>query len=181
MLFDLKGSHNYDARPLSIPVTVQASAAVAKGARYEGELPIKLLPRLAEQVLASSSPLKVELEMSRASGYPAVRGRVAAELELMCQRCEKPFLWTLDARINLRLVTTEAQEHEALHDCDPYLVEDDTLPLRELVEQEALLALPMLARCESCENSVKAAPAKAQQKQPRKNNPFAALKESLKH
>src|SRR3546814_8193390 len=60
--------------------------------------------------------------------------------------------------IDLRLVETEEEEQAVLHEADPYLVQDDRLPLREIVEDEILLALPMLPRCESCENVVQASP-----------------------
>lgn len=167
---------------MSIPATVNASVAVAKAARYEGELPVKILLRLAELVGASSGPLKVVLEAGREAGYPGLHGEISGELDLICQRCEKSFRWTLDVEVNLRLVSSEAEEHDLLRDCDPYCVRDDTLPLREMVEEEVLLALPMLARCESCENKVQAEPLKARQKEePRRENPFAALKSKLKH
>lgn len=169
---------------MSIPASIQASVAIGRGAHYEGELPLKLLPRLLEQVVSAGEPLKVALETGREAGYPAVRGSIRGSLELRCQRCDKPFRWTLDAVVNLRLVSTEAQEKESMGACDPYRVQEDSLPLRELVEDEVLLALPMLARCESCENSVNsitATPAEASHKGPQRENPFAALKGSLKH
>lgn len=149
--------------------------------RYEGQLPVKLMPRLAQVAGADSAPVKVELQAGRGDGYPGLRGRIHGRLSLVCQRCERAFEWTLDATLNLRLVSSEPEEREALSDCEPYLVQDDTLLLREVVEEEILLALPMLARCESCENSVKAAPAPARHKEPQRENPFAALKKQLKH
>lgn len=184
--FDFKGLAHYYARPfgvsfMSIPATVQASVALAKGARYEGELALKLLPRLAELIQPTSGPIQVNLEASRAMGYSSLKGSVGGRLELRCQRCEKIFEWTLDADVNLRLVSSEAEEHQLLQDCEPYCVSEDTLPLREMVEEEVLLALPMLARCESCENSVNAAPAKVKQTEPRRQNPFVGLKDKLKH
>ena len=47
----------------------------------------------------------------------------------------------------LRLVNSESDEQAVLEQDDPYLVQDDQLPLRDLVEDEVLLALPMLPRC----------------------------------
>lgn len=166
---------------MSIPASVPASAAVARNLRYEGQLPLKLLPRLAQLVDAGSEAVSVELLTGRDAGYPGLQGSIRGVLVIVCQRCDRPFRWTLEARLNLRLVSSEPEEREAMHDCEPYLVQDDTLPLREMVEDEILLALPMLARCESCENSVKAAPAPARRNEPKRDNPFAALKNQLKH
>lgn len=169
---------------MSIPAVIQASAAVAKSAHYEGPLSLKLLPRLAAQVVAGG-PLQVDLRAGRESGYAHLQGSVDAVLTLVCQRCEKPFDWPLAVQVDVRLVSSEAEEQTAMQDSDPYCVQDDQLPLRELVEDEVLLALPMLARCESCENSVNAAPAKVRQPEPKRENPFLALKgklqDKLKH
>lgn len=166
---------------MSIPATIQASAAVAKSARYEGELTLKLLPRLAAQVEPSDVPLQVHLAAGRESGYARLHGDIRGCLRLMCQRCEKPFDWTLFTAVDVRLVSNEAEEQSALQDSDPYCVQDDQLSLRELVEDEVLLALPMLARCESCENSVMTAPVSKPPPAPKRENPFAALKSKLKH
>lgn len=170
---------------MSIPASIQVSAAVARRSRYEGELPLKLLPRVAELAAAPGEPLKVELEAGREIGFPGLKGSIRGTLHLQCQRCEKSFAWELETEVDLRLVSSEEEEKEALGASDPYLVQDDTLHLRELVEDEVLLALPMLVRCESCENSgperYETGPEQARQEEPVKVNPFAALKGQLKH
>ena len=149
--------------------------------RYAGQLPVRLMPRLAQLAGDSREPVDVEVQVGRDAGYPALKGHVHGCLSLVCQRCDRLFDWMLDAQLNLRLVGSESEERGALQDCDPCLVVDDTLPLREVIEEEILLALPMLARCESCENSIKAAPKTARQQQPERQNPFAALKQKFEH
>jgi uncharacterized protein len=167
---------------MGIPVKVSAAGAVAKGQSYDGEITVKMLPRLAELAQPGKEPLQVRLTADDRSGYSRLHGKVSGEMMLVCQRCDRPFAWPLEAKIDLRLVKTEQQEHDLLSDCDPYVVADDVLPLRELIEDELLLALPMLARCESCENSGYVAPETAQPEAPtRRENPFAALKDKLKH
>jgi uncharacterized protein len=47
-------------------------------------------------------------------------------------------------------VHSEAEERRLLHDCEPLLVEDDTVPLHEVVEEEVLLAIPIAPRCSTC-------------------------------
>ncbi|HVT34166.1 MAG TPA: YceD family protein [Nevskiaceae bacterium] len=167
---------------MGIPATVSASGAVAKAQRYEGDLSLTAMPRLAQLVRPEAHAVQVQLVADDKSGYPRMHGEVSGTLPLECQRCGRAFDWPLQAAIDLRLVRDEQHEHDLLGDCDPYLVRDDQLPLRELIEDEVLLALPMLARCESCENSVNAAPAAVQEGPAvRRENPFAALKDKLKH
>ncbi len=121
--------------------------------------------------------VNVKLEAgSDEAGLPHLRGELSGALRLVCLRCTKPFDWQLHAPVGLRLVKTEAEEVQALHECEPYLVQDDQLPLRDLVEDELLLALPMMPRCKSCENKPSKAPPKAPEPEIRRENPFAALK-----
>lgn len=174
---------------MAIPAKLQASAAVAHGDRHEGELALKILPRLAAVLAGSEGRLKVELQATDEPGYPVLRGTIEGHLPMTCKRCGQTFAWPLHTTTNLRLVRSEAEEKSALHTSEPYLVEHDSLPLREIVEEEVLLALPMLPRCESCENAVRATPEAEQapaaqdhepRRDPSKDGPFAALKEQLK-
>ncbi|NKF22482.1 YceD family protein [Solimonas marina] len=124
--------------------------------------------------------LDVALEAGKSHGRQMLSGTIDGELTLRCQRCEGPMPWTLHVDVDLRLVETEEEEAAALHEADPYLVQDDSLPLQEVVEDEILLALPMLPRCESCENIVQAAPQEDRDEAVRREpNPFAALKDRI--
>ena len=115
------------------------------------------------------------------SGWPRFHGRVSGQVELECRRCDKRFGYPLDVAVDLRLVRDEAEERAVLADADPYWAENDRLPVRELIEEEVLLALPMLPRCESCENDVANAPPPAPEESSEKpENPFAVLKRTLK-
>jgi len=134
-----------------IPLHVKASVAVARGNTWSGALAVKDLPRLAECVANPRGSLAVSLRAVAGAGEgPALRGSIAGALGLQCQSCLETFEWPLDAVVDLRLVAAEAEEQRLLRECEPYLVHDDHLPLRELVEDEALLALPLAPRCPAC-------------------------------
>jgi uncharacterized protein len=137
----------------SIPLKVRASTAVERQAHFSGELAIDGLSRLTEALASPEGSLQVDLQLGRWSGSPAVRGTVTGEVVLSCRQCRCSFRQPLDCRVDLRLVYSDAEELQVLRDCEPCRVQDDELLLRELVEDEALLALPMLPRCDSCENA----------------------------
>lgn len=164
---------------MPIPKQVQASTAVSQRQRFEGELTVKGLPRLAQVLPKDQGSLQVSLMADRIGGYPSLHGEVSGQLKLSCQRCEKEFGWTLDVTLGLRLVASDEEGRAVLESADPYQVEDDVLPLRDLVEDEVLLALPMLPRCETCENGVSATAEPLQTVVPRRDNPFAVLKQQL--
>jgi uncharacterized protein len=133
----------------TIPQRISASAALARGARYAGSLPLARLPRLADCAAGEGGEVQVDLTLERDAGRsPHLRGRIQATVPQQCQRCLRSFPQPLDVNLDLRLVFSEAEEVRLLRDCDPYLVLDDEVPLQQIVEDELLLALPMSPHCD---------------------------------
>lgn len=161
--------------PMSIPRTISASRAVARQERYEGDLSIAQLQRLQESV-SRGGRLHVQWTAGRsATGRPQLQGKLTGALELTCLRCMEPFDWGFDLDVDLQLVSSETEASRALAECEPYEVHEDTLPLREMAEDEVLLALPLMPRCKTCENDAPSA-APTEPDEPKRSNPFAALK-----
>ena len=139
-----------------IPQHVKASAAVTRGSTWSGAIPIAKLPRLTAALTGSEGELHAELHAARDETARAstLKGRIAGELGLVCQSCMKPFSWPLDTGLDLRLVYSEAEEKRLLHEYEPLLVEEDTLHLQAIVEEEVLLVLPIAPRCPACDGQV---------------------------
>jgi uncharacterized protein len=132
-----------------IPLRVKASQAVARREAFAGSVPLAKLPRLAASLAQSAGTLQVELQATRdEEGREWLHGEIRGRLPLTCQRGLHDFDWTCDVALSLALVESEAEEDKLLKETESYLVEDDELPLRDLVEEEVLLALPMMPRCE---------------------------------
>ena len=132
-----------------IPLRVKASQAVLRHEAFAGSVPLAKLPRLAASLAQDSGALQVELQATRdEEGQDWLHGEIRGRLPLTCQRGLHAFDWDCDVALSLALVESEAEEEKLLKDAEPYRVEDDELPLRDLVEDEVLLALPMMPRCE---------------------------------
>lgn len=132
-----------------LPLHAKVSSALTREARYEGALPVARLERLRAVTADADGSLQVELQLLRdKTRVPKLEGRVRGELSMICQRCLQPFLWPLDAAIDLRLVFNEEEESRVLKDSEPLLIEDDQLPFHAVVEEEVLLALPYAPRCD---------------------------------
>ena len=137
-----------------IPLRVKASQAVARHEAFAGSVPLAKLPRLAATLADATGALQVELQATRDDeGQDWLHGEIRGHLPLTCQRGLHAFDWHCDVALSLCLVETEAEEEKLLKECESYLVQDDELPLRDLVEEEVLLALPMMPRCEDPECS----------------------------
>ena len=113
-----------------------------------GALPVARLERLCALLLDQDGEVTVELQFAKeqASELHTVRGRLAAEVQLTCQRCLEPMPWRLDTRLKLALVANSADEKAVLPDYEAVSVTAGEVNLLELLEDELLLCLPISPR-----------------------------------
>ena len=158
---------------MSIPVQVPASRALARSEQYTGSVSSDGLERLQ-----SFGPRSIEAELylrTDAARRGWLEGRISGVLRLQCQTCSADFDWTLAAPVSLILAMDEAEEARLMADYEPVLVSEDRLMLHQIVEDEILLALPMIPKCPPCENSGSAS-AETSLEPVEKPGPLAALK-----
>lgn len=115
-------------------------------ARLEGELPVASLPRIARLVTdGGSSQVRAQMEFWRDnSGVIVIDGRVEGSVVLQCQRCLEPVSWPVSGDFRLAMHDGERggsvpEGYELLEPLDEGIVP------AELVEEELLLALPLVA------------------------------------
>lgn len=135
-------------------------AAFARGAgRLEGETPVADLLRLADEVVASDAPLapvrwQLRGEQRSAAGAtptPWLHLSARVTLPLVCQRCLAPVAMPLALERAFRFApdeATAAAEDEAAE--EDVLALGDGLDLLALLEDELLMALPLVPRHDSC-------------------------------
>jgi uncharacterized protein len=105
-------------------------------------MPVVRLPRLAEAV-GSGGEVDVNIRLSRsAAGVSLVAGQVKATVTQHCQRCLDTVEQTLDVELRLGIAApgSSAELPEGYE-----LYEAESLTLGELLEDELLLALPMIS------------------------------------
>ncbi|MDP3857558.1 MAG: YceD family protein [Stagnimonas sp.] len=127
---------------------LNAAEAVARGLRLRGRLPLAALPRLVESLTSSEGELLAELEFSADPlSQGRLQGRLRATVVLTCQRCLQPLPWSLDLKPDLSLVASEEDEERLLESREPVRLEAGQLLLREALEDELLLGLPLAPTC----------------------------------
>ncbi len=143
------------------PLRLDVAAFAAAGASLSGHWPVTSLPRIAGSASAdapAAADERVEWsadgEQRRREGSPAevwLRLRARVRLGLQCQRCLSPLIETIECDRWLRFVAG-AQQAESLdaESEDDVLELTRQLDLRELVEDELLLALPIVPRHGVC-------------------------------
>jgi uncharacterized protein len=123
--------------------------AIARGDTHTGSIPIKQLSRVRALLLRDDGQLDASVCAHQVGhGVAMLEGELRGSVWLECQRGLHPFEYRLDLSFSLRLATSEAEERRLLDVGEALLVDDDNLPLRQILEDELLLALPVAPRCE---------------------------------
>jgi uncharacterized protein len=145
----------------------------------EGTTPVAEMTRLAADCADSSGTMSWSIQGGQTrQGYPMMTLSVAGTVQLVCQRCLAPFGYDVDSSTVLVLGKddTEADEIEEILDDESIdvIVGSHAADIRQLLEDEALLALPQAPKHEVCPDTTLVDSIKSE-----KVSPFAALK-SLK-
>jgi uncharacterized protein len=141
------------------------------GAAQEGRLPLSAFPRLQDVLVSDKGEVEYRLRGLRdRRGRPSLRLDVRGTLPVRCQRCLERLSLEVDAHELLVLAASQAEI-----DADSGNVEapervlgTKEMAVRDLVEDELLLALPYAPRHDDCD-----APEDGEAAKP---SPFAALR-----
>lgn len=141
-----------------------------------GRLPLAEMPNLLSSQLQQEGDVEVHFSVIKRDDDKVVLiGKATADLRLECQRCLQPFEQTFAVDIELVLVRYD-RERALLDEADDAIVCEEKLALVPLVEQELILALPMIAKHEHCQTAYENT---AANKVPERQHPFANLKDLL--
>ncbi len=147
-----------------------------------GEWDVAQLSRLASASFEPApAPVRWEVHGERlalpgAGKWPSLRVEADTAVMLQCQRCLQPMRWPLQAR--RRIFFVDGEDAAAALDADS---EDDVLALtpaldlQALVEDELLLALPVVPRHEVCPEPLPRAFIEDDGPAAPKDSPFAVL------
>ena len=132
--------------PVALPEIVDPWRMVLARRIFSGTLTIEMLPRLREALADGVGEVKYAVEFG-ADEYDIayLDLRVEAGLPLVCQRTLKPFVLPVTLAQRLGLIRDEADEAGLPEMYEPLLVTDAQLRVRDVIEDELILALPVVA------------------------------------
>ncbi|MCG8391498.1 MAG: YceD family protein [Pseudomonadales bacterium] len=146
-----------------------------QGRVVEGQLTVADLPRLQEYRESLDQPVEISLAFDRdEEGHRRIKGEVSTTLVLQCQRCLEPVNYPVRAIINVALVWSEDQATALPERLDPWLVGEEPMVLTDLLEEELLLAMPLVALHDPCPTALPQESGEPE-KQENADNPFAVL------
>ncbi len=158
---------------------IEPFVMAAKGRTLAGSVPLSSLDRLEQSLVEAKGTVEVSLQFSRdEAGQPCVQGHAEATLRLQCQRCMQPMDWPVRLDFSLGIVTSQGAAEQLTGEYDPLLVGDEPISVASIVEDELILALPLVAMHEkdACPAQAVLQGLKAEaQTSTKRENPFAVL------
>lgn len=111
---------------------------------FEGRLKLAALPRLSEALVSLDGEVSYRIDCDRDERRRArLRGTADAELAVVCQRCMGPMRLPVHVEFQLAVVTGQDEAALLPDEYDPLLLEEETLSLASVIEDELILALPV--------------------------------------
>jgi len=159
----------------------QVQKEVAQNGCYEGEIALSELKRLGELLhpvgeTADLGKVMLDFEFSRNEfDVPMIAGHLQTRLGLECQRCLQPLEFPLE--LDFRLMIDASEELLRNSSEDTLYSVDGFVDIVEIVEDELILALPLVAMHEdtSCNENWQASGSISDSAA--KENPFAVLQQ----
>ena len=131
-----------------LPRLVNPRKFAFQDTRLEGSILSAGLERLRAAVVKVHDSIDVKLHFYiDDEGKAVVTGEARVEASMICQRCLEEVSQPLRADIQLALVRSDEQSRHLTKNFDPWLIEseDGSANLHTMIEDELLLALPMVA------------------------------------
>jgi uncharacterized protein len=143
----------------------------------DGVMPVAQMNRLSKDCADNSGEIAWTVDGSVTSHqYPALTVAVSGTVQLVCQRCLNPFAYELDSSTMLVLGKDDddADQIEEVLDDESIdvIVGSRTCDVRDLIEDESLLALPQVPKHDVCPDTKLLDALNAD-----KLSPFAGLKD----
>jgi uncharacterized protein len=112
------------------------------------KIPISELPRVSHELSGTDGEAIGKVRFSRQLGQAVADLEVGAQPEVVCQRCMQPMRWPVNVKTRIALVSDYDAAGRVPEELEVFLVEADSVSVRDLVDEEVLLALPTVARHE---------------------------------
>jgi len=165
-----------------LPFTVDAHKLAKQGATLTGFLPLDKMQRVADLLENDSGQLTVELQFEISSDHlHYVHGHITGQIDILCQRCMEAMSTVVDDKFVLGLMDNPEIAKRLPEDIDPVYLDQGELNTSDMIEDELILALPLIAmhdiaECSASDHMQGSVINEENTAQGKKENPFAILK-----
>jgi len=165
---------------------VDVDVLADEGAGLERHYPVERFARIADALADRRGEAVVRFDFVRAGeGIPACEVAIEAVVTMTCQRCLEPCQQSLNSVAKLAFVTDDEDAGRVPEGYEAVEAPNARVDLAELVEDELLLSLPVVAlhgEGTQCAGSARQAEEEGREdRSAETHRPFAQLQDLLKH
>jgi uncharacterized protein len=107
------------------------------------EIPLGQLPRVRTLLASSAGKVSGVAHFRREAGFRVAELEWSGVANLICQRCLEPMQWPVGGAARVALVMAESEADRVPQEFETMLAPENRIRVRDLVEEEMLLALPL--------------------------------------
>ena len=128
-----------------LPKTFDPRKLARQEVQFEGSLALNQFGRLVDSLADDKGEVQVALRFFMSEDHRVVlAGSVEANLNMICQRCLDVAEMPVQADFQLMGVLTDEQAKALPEDYEPLMYGEEPVELLPLLEEELLLALPLI-------------------------------------
>ena len=114
------------------------------GERLEGNISLDTMTRIADLLLVKEGQISYCLLFTiNDSGLCIIESEIKGSLSLKCQRCLEPVIINIHKQTQLGVVNNKDEINSLAKEYEPFLLDDGVFNVKDLVEDELLLAIPL--------------------------------------
>jgi len=165
---------------MALPAQIDPRKLALQGIALEGVFAVRDLTRLSASVERVNGALTALLQFSLdESRQPLVTGEASVSVDVICQRCLDVVTVELKTAIALQVVWSEDHIANVAPDYEAWIVVDKIADLDVVIEDELLLALPIVNyhKIEECTGSAFDSKADADMEEATIDSPFSVLQQ----
>jgi uncharacterized protein len=141
--------------PAGLPDLVDCTRLAEDGAEFERVYALRELPRVQDKLAAATGSVRARFAFAKIGSEPGASVSVQAVPQLVCQRCMQGFAFPVEGSSEVEFAGDAQRPGEPEREVYQPL-NGGLVSLRDLAEEELLLALPIAPACsvpESCGNA----------------------------
>lgn len=166
-----------------LPLIVDAHKLAKQGATLDGILLLSRLTRVSDLLATDDGEITVHLQFEVGEDHlHYVHGHMTGEIRVLCQRCMEPIVTAVDNKFELGIMDNPEIAKRLPDEIDPVYVDEGELLVFDMIEDELILSLPLIAMhdikdCSAKEHMQDTGFEKQLKEQEKRDNPFAILKD----
>ena len=125
----------------------EIEALGARQACFRGEFTVTQMRRLAAHLCSENGSVTADFTFStKTSGYVGIEIEIRSNLGATCQRCLEPLELEMSERVEYGVVVDESAAGLLPEGVEPVVLDGDRLMPLQLVEDELIVAVPMVPK-----------------------------------